>query len=202
MYSGMMTGITGGIGTGKSVVSRILRLNGYHVLDCDYEARVMMEQDEAIINALRYRWGDNILHITGLPDRAAIARIVFSSREELDWLNGIIHGRIRDLADECKREAMERNELRFVESAILYSSGLSLICDEVWRVEALEAVRIERVINRSGMTRSEVEERILAQANEKKSAEGSDIPVRVIMNDDNSSLLSQVLKLVKSSKQR
>ncbi len=82
-----LVGITGGIGAGKSVVSRILRLKGYQVYDCDSRAKELMSGSEELIAALRERFGESCVLEDGSLDSRLISAKVFSVEEERVWLN-------------------------------------------------------------------------------------------------------------------
>lgn len=183
-----MIGICGGIGAGKSVVSRLLRTRGYCVYDCDYEAKRLMDNSEVMISQMCLRWGDSIYDSEKGLDRKEIARLVFSDPQELAWLNTLVH-------KEVYRE-IETLQPTFIESAILYSSGLYALCEEVWEVNASERERVKRVIERNGMSEEEVESRIRAQRDESEMLRMGclrhGISLKKINNDNQQSLLQAV----------
>lgn len=157
-------GITGGIGAGKSVVSRILRLKGYPVYDCDSEARSLMESSEEILAALQGRFGEECILECGGLNRGYIASRVFNDAEELTWLNTLVHGAVReDVRDWVEAHASAGKEILFVESAILYSSGLDKMCDRIWLVTAPEELRLERAMQRGGASEEDLRRRIESQ---------------------------------------
>lgn len=184
---GRLVGIAGGIGSGKSVVSRILRLKGYEVYDCDFRAKQLMESSVSIIDALRHRYGDDCLLRGGGLDRAYIAKRVFSADEERLWLNALVHGEVRRDVTEW---AAEIPGLCFVESAILFSSGLAQMCEKVILVDASEETRLNRAMERGGISREDLLRRLESQKSEYAEADQF-CPVH-IYNDDNASLLSQI----------
>lgn len=167
-------GITGGIGSGKSVVSRILRLLGYEVYDCDSEARLIMERSAEIRESLISRFGSEVVNQEGTLNRRHIADRVFGNAEELKWLNSIVHKAVReDVARRAELTAEGDRSLPngatvplFVESAILATSGLAGMCCEVWLVDAPEGVRLERAMGRDGASRQEIKRRMEAQKTE------------------------------------
>lgn len=187
----MLTGITGGIGSGKSVVSRILRLNGYEVYDCDSEARRLMDSSPEIRAEIENRWSDRTLYADGSLDRAALAEIVFADDMEREWLNALVHGRVRCHLKEWCRERAGKKRL-FVESAILCTAGLDAICDDIWVVEAPEDVRILRVALRSGLSEAQARERINAQNSESELLNNVSNRKHILHNDGTSSLLSRI----------
>lgn len=191
MNGGRVIGICGGIGSGKSIVSRILRTRGYKVYDCDLEAKNLMALDQGIISALEERWGRGILNSEGEPERPKIAEIVFSDKTELAWLNSIVHKAVKTHLAEWIR-LNEEEEALFVESAILGSSGLTDYCSEIWEITAPEDLRIARIELRSGMNAEEARSRINAQEAEYHLIRKSDCPVKMIVNDGRCSLLMQL----------
>lgn len=152
--------ITGGIGAGKSVVSRVLRALGYPVYDCDSRAKALMDCDAAIKARLAGEIAREVICDDAI-DRAALARIVFADSFKLAKLNAIVHEAVRlDIADWVSRQSAHRV---FVETAILYQSGLNRMVDAEWRVTAPEQLRIERVMARNGLSADAVRARIESQ---------------------------------------
>ncbi len=158
----MIVAITGGIGSGKSVVSQILRLLGYPVYDCDKNAKRLMQDSVQLRQELTEAFGEN-LYKDGKIDAAYLSSIVFSDASKLTILNSLVHPAVKtDILHWAEKEG----GLVFVETAIPYSSGVNLIVDKIWRVEAPEKVRISRVMARNGVTEAQVKKRIAAQAQE------------------------------------
>ena len=183
----MLIGITGGIGAGKSVVSRILRLKGYPVYDCDLRARILMENSEEIRQALMSRFGEEVISDDGTLDRALIATRVFANVEERDWLNKLVHGAVRD--DLSKWTDEHGGAVCFVESAIMVTSGLDRMCDAIWLVDAPQEVRMARAIGRGGVDPENIALRMEAQR-----GEFDGLPPNktiIIENTDQRSLLEQ-----------
>jgi dephospho-coA kinase len=187
-------GITGGIGSGKSIVSRILRLNGFSVYDCDFEARRIMENSAEIRSSLLERWGEETVGPDGSLCRPHIASKAFANPVELKWLDRLVHSAVRrDFVAWRERRGSVYGTV-FVESALLKKSGLYHDCDRIWLVDAPRRLRIERVRLRSGLTDSQIEERMESQKNE---FDFSDIgtPVDTIANDGRTSLLARLAEL-------
>lgn len=153
-------GITGGIGSGKSVVSGMLRDRGVAVYTSDSRAKDIMATDEGVRKQLVERFGAEVFG-SGELNRAYLAERVFTSRDELAALNAIVHPAV--LADfECWAEAQEGDYV-VLESAILFESGFDRCVDVAVAVMAPEELRIERVMGRDGVTREQVEERMRNQ---------------------------------------
>lgn len=191
MSAGKVIGLCGGIGSGKSIVSRILRTRGYKVYDCDLEAKNLMASDVRIPAELENRWSKDIFTDDGLPDRRKIADIVFSDPEELAWLNQLVHEAVRTHLGKWL-SSCDEYETVYVESAILCSSGLSALCSEIWEITAPEDVRIFRLESRSGMNAAEARSRIKSQEAEDALIRQSEVTVRTIINDGSHSLIGQL----------
>ena len=184
-------GITGGIGSGKSVVSRMLRLRGYDVYDCDLEAKRIMDESEEVLKALNGRFGDEVCAAGGPINRPQLARHVFSSDQHRLWLNSLVHRLVKDDVRGWRgRLRQAGREVCYVESAILASSGLAAMCDEVWLVTAPEEERIARVMARDGADEKHIRERIRSQQQEERLLRESGIPLRPIPNGNADTLLT------------
>lgn len=186
-----LVALSGGIGSGKSVVSRMLEALGYEVYDCDSNARRLMNSSGDIKKAVRERFGPEVFTAEGKIDRKLLAGIVFADSEALEDLNRIVHGAVRNEIESLERKA---GKVRFVETAILYQSGLDRMVDEVWEITAPRELRIERVMKRSGMTEKEVKSRIEAQ--DAFEVDNPHRRVRMVINDGVTPLLPQIEKLL------
>ena len=188
-HTTLLTGICGGIGAGKSVVSRLLRLRGFRVYDCDLEARRLMESDAPFKEEMRRRFGPDIYSASGQLDRAKLAGHIFAGDEARQWVNSRVHAMVRDHLRECVAQCDGR---MWVESAILASSGLAEMCGEVWLVTAPHAMRVERVALRSGLDPAAIEARMRSQADEEVLLRNCGVPVREIPNDGRTSVIARV----------
>ena len=160
----MIIGVTGGIGSGKSAVLREVQALGYPVYDTDAEAKRLIRDTPAIREALTALFGKKTF-ANGIYQTRHVAAEVFAKPQLLKQLNAIVHPVV---GEDLKQWAADK-PLVFVESAILYEAGLDTMCDGVCIVTAPEAVRIERVIRRSGNTQTaeEIRRRIRAQETNK-----------------------------------
>lgn len=160
--SNELIAITGGIGSGKSMASRVLGAMGFDVYDCDSRAKEIMDRDVAIHHRIATEI-DSTCVKEGRIDRRRLSEIVFSDKDKLDILNAIVHGAVRE--DIIRwRDCHHRHRVIFVETAILYESGLDRMVDAVWEITAPEELRITRVGRRSGLDRDAIRARIAAQA--------------------------------------
>lgn len=191
MNNKKLIAIAGGIGSGKSVVSSILRVIGYSVYDCDSEAKRLMNESCEIKDDLISNFGEESILSNGSINTAHISKVVFNNPQALKILNSIVHPRVKD--DVLKKVNECAGNVMFIESAILLQSNLLDIIDGVWLVDAPENVRIERVIKRNSMSEADVKRRISAQSGQDYSVLQS---CKTIVNDDKEAILPQVLKLV------
>ena len=181
--------IIGGIGSGKSVVSRLLSLMGYPVYDCDSNAKRLMDESEDIHRGLVDIFGPPAVTPEGI-NRAYIASIAFKDAEKLSKLNSLVHPAVLHDFD---RWAQQNGEIVFVETAILSESGMSKSVDAVWSVEAPLECRVERVMVRNAMSREDVMRRISSQT--------TTIPDEItsvthLINDDSHALIPQIVAAI------
>lgn len=190
-----LIGIAGGIGSGKSVVSRILRLEGNAVYDCDWEAGELMHTPEVRASIVEI-CGPSAYDGSGRLNRKWLGGCLFADSEMRLAVNEAVHRAVRQhLSEWCA--ARNDRQFLFVESAILLSSGLAALCDKVWLVDAPVDMRIERAMSRSNLTREEVEKRILVQNAEitaNTCIEG--VEVKIIENGAHSSVLDRIHELL------
>lgn len=181
--------ITGGIGSGKSVVAHVLGCMGYEIYDCDSQARQIMEESEDIKLAIGAEVCREAITASGI-DRRILAQKVFSDTQALEALNRIVHRHVRDHF----REWSSSRNVCFVETAILHSSGMDALVDEIWEVTAPKEIRIERVIARNNLSIPEIEKRMQAQKAEEEAIPA--LKKRVINNDGVQALLPQIEALL------
>jgi len=186
----MKIGITGGIGSGKSYVSKIFGALGVPCYDADMEAKRLMNNDLHIREALVKAFGPQVYGLDGLIDRAYLSALVFRDREKLDLLNGIVHPAVIRHAEDWAEAQTHPYSLK--EAALLFESGSYRLLDRTILVSAPEEERIRRVMQRDGATKAEVVRRIEKQMPEEEKAKLADF---VIVNDGQTPLLPQVLKI-------
>lgn len=190
--SSMLIAITGGIGCGKSTVSRLLRVMGYPVYDCDSRARALMESDAPLRRQLREAFGADVYRRDGRLDRPRLAASVFGDAEALRRLNGCVHPAVgRDLRAwaDCRRDGVA-----FYESAILFESGFDQYADLIWSVTAPDALRIARCQTRDKCGREKILARMSEQLPQSEKDRRADA---VVINDARHSLIRQVRALLR-----
>lgn len=157
-------GITGGIGSGKSTVTRLLEKRGAKIINADEIAKEAVEPGTAPYQNIVQWFGTGILDEDERIDRKKLGDIVFSNREQLDMLSRFTHGavieRIQDLLDGFKKQ---QAQLAVVEAIVPVKHGFLDLVDTVWVVVASENVRIKRITERSGLAPDEARQRIRAQ---------------------------------------
>mgnify|MGYP000976211907 CR=1 FL=1 len=161
--------VTGGIGSGKSLLGKILRKKGYTVIDSDEISRQVCVKGRPGHAAVVEIFGEGILDEFGNLDRKKLASIVFSDEGKLRLLNGILHPIIeRELSRQLKEH--EGEELVFVLIPLLFELGWQDRFDYVWLVLADEEIRIARAMARDGARREDIEKRIKNQINHAEKA--------------------------------
>jgi dephospho-CoA kinase len=156
-------GLTGGIGSGKSTVSAMLRELGAFVVDADEGARLAVAPGSAGLAELVEAFGGEILDAGGALDREKLADLAFADRDALARLNAITHPRVRTWMADQVQEAQERAaEIVVLDVPLMYESGLEAGLEDVVVVWAPEELQVERAIAR-GVREDDVKARIKAQ---------------------------------------
>jgi dephospho-CoA kinase len=182
-------GITGGIGSGKSTVSKIFEVLGIPVYYADDASKRLMNEDEALKEKLQSIFG-NETYVDGQLNRAYLSSVVFNNEEKLLLLNSIIHpATIKDAEEWMLRQT---TPYAIKEAALIFESGSQEYLDKVIGVYAPAAVRIHRVMQRDKVTREEVQSRMNKQIDEDMKMRLCDY---VITNDEQELLIPQVMKL-------
>jgi dephospho-CoA kinase len=139
--------ITGGIAAGKTEALAAFARRGAAVSSADETVHRVYREDESLKAEVRARWGDGVFDADGEVDRAAVAAIVFADHAELDWLESVLHPRVRRVHDQWLEEALGRADgppLVVVEIPLLYESGGDARFDKVVVLTAPPAVREAR----------------------------------------------------------
>lgn len=172
MISPTVIGITGGIGSGKSTLSEMLREKGYPVYDTDREARRLQNKDTELVNQTIELLGPTVYR-NGELDRPAVAAKVFANPALLRQLAALVHPVVkRDFSDWVSRQS---TRTIFIESAVLFEGGFDALTNVIVVVTAPEELRIQRVMKRDGITREQVLDRIKNQLPENEKLIKADI---------------------------
>jgi|SRR6476661_2902067 len=195
-------GITGGIGTGKSIVSRLFQVLGVPTYDADTRARWVMEHDALLVQQLRQAFGNDIYNECGQLNRPLLAQRVFQAPQLLSQLNGLVHPRVgQDFEDWAQRQQQAGHAYVLKEAALLFESGSFRQLDAIIVVAAPLPIRQARLRHRDPHRSAEEVAAIMGkQMSEEEKQERADY---IIWNDDVQLLLPQVLalheKLLKAS---
>lgn len=190
-------GITGGIGSGKSVVSKLLRAMSIPVYLSDDEAKRLTATDETIRKELTALLGDE-LYQGDVLNKSLLAGYLFASPENAARVNAIIHPVVKqDFRRWCKENAS--SSILAMESAILIEAGFAPEVDAVVMVYAPKEVRIRRAMKRDGASRKQIEQRIQNQMDDEAKRAKADY---TIINDDKTPLIPQVFRLLFSVSQK
>lgn len=148
----MLIGITGGIGSGKSYVAKILNSKGYKVIYSDLVTRRLLEKGNANYDLVIEEFGNTILDNEGNIDRRKLRSLILENEGKRRKLNSLTHGNI---IAEIVREGKESNGIIFVELPLLYEEGLEDLFDDVWLVDTPVEKQIERIVERDSVTKEE-----------------------------------------------
>ncbi len=185
-------GVTGGIGSGKSVVCRIFTVLGVPVFDADTEAKRLMTGDTVLVDAIRAEFGDGAYHPDGTLNRAYMAAQVFNDEERLKKLNALVHPVVIQAGEEWAMR--QKAPYTIKEAALLFESGSFKLNHYTILVSAPVRLRIERVMKRDGITSEQVTARMERQWSEEEKRQLADF---IIVNDGVQALIPQVLELDK-----
>jgi dephospho-CoA kinase len=183
-------GITGTIGSGKTIVCKAFESLGIPVYYADIEAKKFYKE-EKVIERMKKELGDSVFSEEGVIDHKKLAKKIFSDSIALQKTNNIIHPLVKDDFNSWVQQ-QERADYILYESALLFESGFYKDYDTHINVSAPRALCISRVINRDGVSKEQVIARMDKQfSNEKK----SELADHIILNDDKHLVIPQVLML-------
>ena len=157
----MIIGITGGTGCGKTTLLKEIEARGGLVLDCDAVYHQLLTRDTALLDAIEARFPGVV--VDKKLERKKLGAIVFADEKALLDLNAITHGAIKA---EIVRRLAEKPALAAIDAIAWFEGGLSELCDTTVAVCAPKADRIERLMQRDGISREYAENRINAQKSE------------------------------------
>jgi len=186
----LKVGLTGGIGSGKTIVSIIFEKMGAPVYHADKQAKKFLLR-ENVIKELHNIFGEKIFDKSGHVDRKLLGELVFNDTVALDKLNKLIHPLVKADFDEWLA-GFSAFPYVIHEAAILFESGFDQYFDKVITVDAPIELCISRVIQRDRVSRNEVISRMKNQWNPSKKASLADY---VITNDEHLFLIPQVLEI-------
>ncbi len=185
-------GLTGGIGSGKTIVSKIFEQLGVPIYNSDIEAKKLYNTNSEVKNKIIKYFGNNAYFDNGALNKKLLAKIIFTNSEDLQKINSIIHPAVKKHFYQWLKK--QNSNYIIKEAAILYESGAYKYLDKIIVVTSLEKIRIKRVMKRDNIDEKSVRERIYNQVNQKKLLKISDFE---IINDEKTMILNQILKIHK-----
>ncbi|MCX6173546.1 MAG: dephospho-CoA kinase [Ignavibacteriales bacterium] len=159
--------ITGGIGSGKSSVSKIIESFGFPVIKTDDLAKELMLKDESIKKKIIKSFGKESFTEKGINTKY-LADNVFINKEKVEKINSIIHPPTIRKIEEISKKFFKKHNLVFVESALVYEAKIQKLFDYVILIYAEEEIRIARKIENNSMNRLDVEKRMSFQIPDEK----------------------------------
>jgi dephospho-CoA kinase len=192
MNKPLQIGITGGIGSGKSLVCKIFNALGVPFYDADSRAKMVMTTDGILVEAIKKEFGVLSYDAKGMLNRQHLANTVFNQPEKLKRLNELVHPRVAlDYEQWLQSQVVVKYVLK--EAALLFESGSYQTLNKVIVVTAPETLRIQRVLQRdSHRSAEQTKEIIRNQMAEEEKLRKADY---VITNDETTLLIPQVLHL-------
>ncbi|KAA5534912.1 dephospho-CoA kinase [Taibaiella lutea] len=187
----LKVGLTGGIGSGKSLIAEMFKLLGVPVIHADVTAKYLMEHDEALKAAISKLFGEEVYE-NGRLNRPFLASLVFKNKQRLEALNALVHP--ATVAYGKKWFAAQKFPYSIKEAAIFFESGTYVEMDKMIGVYAPADLRLKRAMERDAVSEEEIRKRMQHQMNEEEKMSRCDY---VIQNDGTKSIIEQVLELNK-----
>jgi dephospho-CoA kinase len=184
-------GITGGIGSGKTLVCQVFEKLGVPVFYADREAKKLQNEDPDVKKAMIEYFGAEIYDSTGLK-KAVLASKIFNNPVALQKVNKIVHPAVRNLFTKWVKERQDSYDYVIEEAAILFETGLDKELDFNILVYAPEKLRIKRVTERDQAKEQEVKERMQHQMKDEEKINRADA---VVYNDGSQMVLPQILEI-------
>lgn len=183
-------GLTGGMGSGKSIVGKIFNVIGIPVLDADYVAKSIMTEDETLKKKIISIFGNSAYLDSGALNRKYIADIVFKQEHKLDQLNAIVHPATISFADNWMQQQQAPYAIK--EAALIFESGSAGHLDYIIGVFAPKHIRINRIIKRDNTSKEQILARMDRQVDDAIKIKLCDF---VINNDEQQLVTTQVLQI-------
>ncbi|NLS44737.1 MAG: dephospho-CoA kinase [Firmicutes bacterium] len=159
----MVIGITGPIGSGKSLITSELASLGAYVIDMDIISYELVGPGMPALSEIQREFGKNYISDQGALDRKALGKLVFSEPEALHRLNKIMFPKLMEAAKVQLDNVTADNDLVVIDAAVLYQAGLDRLTDKVIAVTAAKEIRIARIMKRDGLPYEEAVQRVIGQ---------------------------------------
>jgi dephospho-CoA kinase len=188
-------GLTGNIGSGKSIVSEMFKVIGIPIYSADEKAKHFLNSEEVKI-AIASKFGNELLSESNEIDKDRFAKLIFNNKENLDYANSLIHPLVMADFEKWCKEFSEQNYV-LMESAIIFESHLEKLFDKIVVVYCPKELRLKRVMGRDKVD----EERVLARIkNQLSDNEKNKLADFIIQNDDTILVIPQVIEIDKKIK--
>lgn len=184
-------GITGGIGSGKSVVARCLRNMDIPIYNCDDEAKRLNNTHPAIKQALTDLIGNEVYDTDGRLNKQLLAKYLFADEQHAAMVNAIIHPHVMD--DFLQWKQRQHTPWVAIESAILFESGFDHLADKTVTVSAPEEIRIKRAVKRDHTSPEAIRQRMARQMPDNEKAKRADY---TLLNDGEQPIIPQILDIL------
>lgn len=184
--------VTGGIGSGKSVVCEVFDKIGIAVFNADYWAKHIMNNNTDVVKQLKKLLGNDVYRQNGMLDRKKMAEIIFSDTFMLEKVNSIVHPVVRNEFQSWSTKQTSAYVIQ--EAAIIFENKQASTFDKIILVTAPEKIRINRVTKRDRLKANDVQKRINNQLSDEIKKKKSDY---IIINDNIQLILPQILKIDK-----
>jgi len=182
-------GLTGGMGSGKSIIAKIFETIGIPVFNADTIAKKLMEEDPELKQKITQLFGADT-YLDGKLDRAFLAGIVFNDKEKLALLNNVVHPATLAAASDWMNQQTAPYMVK--EAALIFEAGAEKHLDLVIGVSAPKDMRIKRVMERDGIGKEQAEARMQNQMDDTEKMSLCDY---VIINDEKHLIIPQVLRI-------
>ena len=160
----LVIGLTGGIASGKSTVSNMLKEMAISVIDADVEARLAVEKGEPAYQQILSEFGDEIVLPSGDIDRQKLGSIIFHNAEKRQLLNGIVHPEVRNrMNNQVEAARARREQVIVLDIPLLFESKLTHMVEKTILVYVDRYIQLKRLMERNNLSLEEAEARIKSQ---------------------------------------
>lgn len=159
----MLIGLTGGIASGKSTVSRMIRELGLPVIDADQVARQVVEPGQPAWQKIKEEFGEEVLLPDGRLNRTKLAEIIFHDEKKRELLNRITHPYIRQEMDRQREEAQKKHQVVVLDIPLLFEGGREKEVDKVLVVYVPEEIQVRRLMERDGISEEYARQKMASQ---------------------------------------
>lgn len=160
----IIVGLTGGIASGKSTISKMFKEKEVPVIDTDGIARNLLDNDESIYNAIVETFGEAVLTTDKKINRNKVAQIIFSDADKRQALNDIVHPKVKDIAlREVSHYKEDDHKIIVVDVPLLFEASFDKVCDVTVVVYARKKDQVSRLVSREGIDEAYAKQKVNAQ---------------------------------------